>query len=204
MFIEILASKSSKTKRKNLYGIGVNDADYIVNQVVCGKIVTCPFYKRWKNMMERCYSKSMHIRKPSCKGSSVCDEWLTFSNFKRWMINQDWQGKHLDKDIVKTGNKIYSPRTCIFVTQEINKLLIYSPSCTGKYPQGVTLSKDGIKLQAGCRVNGIRKGLGLFDNPESASKAYKKFKSKLILSVAEKQDQPLKGYLIRIAGEFQS
>jgi len=39
------------------------------------------------------------------------------------MERQDWEGKHLDKDILIPGNKIYSPDRCIFVSSLINLLI---------------------------------------------------------------------------------
>ena len=54
-------------------------------------------------------------RRPAYKDVVVRQEWLTFSNFKRWMEKQDWEGKQLDKDIIVLGNKVYSPETCAFV-----------------------------------------------------------------------------------------
>ncbi len=118
------------------------------------------------------------------------------------MEGQDWLGKDLDKDIVKTGNKIYSPETCIFVSHEINSLLTNCSAARGKWPQGVYLNKMANKFQVNCRVNGKIKYLGIFLTPEEASEAYKQFKSNLIRSIAEKQEQPLKGYLIRISKEI--
>lgn len=106
--------------KKLIYGVGVNDSDYKVNPTVKGKRVKCPFYMKWRNMIARCYSSAYHKIKPSYKGCVVCSEWLSFSNFKSWMIKQDWKGKQLDKDIVKLGNKEYSPSTCVFVSNSVN------------------------------------------------------------------------------------
>ena len=73
----------------------------------------------------------------------------------------------------------------------------------GAYPQGVCLNKPLNKFIAECNVNGKRQYLGLSNTAEEAGKVYKVFKSKLIRSVAEKQSEPLRGYLTRIAGEFK-
>lgn len=74
-------------------------------------------------MKQRCYSALFHQRRPSYIGCVVCDEWLVFENFYYWVVNQDWKGKHLDKDILIPNNKIYSPDTCVFVSPKLNRLL---------------------------------------------------------------------------------
>jgi len=49
-------------------------------------------------MLTRCYyQKRLDIR-PSYEECIVCEEWLTFSNFKKWTEQQDWEDKQLDKD----------------------------------------------------------------------------------------------------------
>ena len=58
-FVEIPASKMSIAKRTTIFGIGINDACYQVQPFINGKQVTCPFYRVWKNMMKRCYSKKL-------------------------------------------------------------------------------------------------------------------------------------------------
>ena len=75
-------------------------------------------------MLQRCYSESHLVRQPTYKGCSVCEEWLTFSNFKSWMEQQDWEGKQLDKDLLVYKNKIYSPETCVFVSSVINSFFV--------------------------------------------------------------------------------
>lgn len=202
MFKEIPASESSKSRRKLVFGHGVNDADYIVRPRVNGKLLMCPFYTKWHGMFKRCYSDKAHKQRPKYAGCTVCDEWKVFSNFKRWMKLQDWEGKDIDKDIAITGNKIYSPNTCIFVTQEINKLLGDHGSARGDHSQGVFLDKRYGTFQAACNDNGKKKHLGSFGTESKASNAYKKFKSKVILETAMKQDEPLKSYLIRISNEY--
>lgn len=116
-----------KTKNKRLvYGVGNNDADYVVEKreeigYVGGKrrrklMWVCPYYQTWKDMIKRCYSTKCQEKFPTYKGCSVSADWHTFSNFKAWMEKQNWEGKQLDKDILIEGNKVYSPETCVFVS----------------------------------------------------------------------------------------
>jgi len=101
-------------KRGIVYGVGINDADYVVTN--------CLYYRKWKHMLRRCYSSNFHIQNPSYIGCTVYEEWKVFSNFKQWMMSQDWEGKELDKDILFPGNKVYSPDKCVFVDREVNEL----------------------------------------------------------------------------------
>lgn len=126
------AQSWARTKRSNLiYGVGINDADYNVYTLIDGKVTMCKFYERFKNMMQRGYSKSRNT------GSSVCSEWLSFSSFKSWMEKQDWQGMDLDKDILVKDNKEYGPNTCAFVPKRLNNLLGAVSASRGEYPLGV-------------------------------------------------------------------
>ena len=90
-----------------VYGVGINDmprgfCSYYKN----GKQIVEHFYKTWKNSLERCYSFKYQENNPTYKGCSVCEEWLTLSNFKEWYDKQYYvKGFQLDKDIIKAGNK---------------------------------------------------------------------------------------------------
>jgi hypothetical protein len=122
------------TKNRLVFGVGKNDADYVVHEEINGKRVMCPFYSVWSSMIRRCYSSVFHSKKPTYKNCFVAKEWLTFSTFKNWMRSQKWEGRELDKDILKIGNKLYSPDTCVFVTREVNILLVNSHVSSGDLP----------------------------------------------------------------------
>ena len=196
-FIEKPASNSSLSRRKLIYGVGINDAGYLVSRVINKKKVCCPFYRRWFDMLRRCYSAEYHALKPTYLDCSACNEWLTFSNFKAWMIKQDWQGNHLDKDILNQGNKTYSPSTCIFVTRDINALLVDQKSTRGIYPQGVYFNKKYNTFSATISINGKKKTIGYFPSSEIAFTAYKKAKYTLIAEIARSQAEPLSSALLK-------
>jgi len=200
-FIEIPASKKSLAMRKPVYGIGINDAKYIVIQLAHGKRVTCPFYRRWKDMLKRCYSDKFHEKRPTYIGCTISKEWLTFSNFKGWMIDQEWRGMALDKDLLETGNKVYSPEFCVFIPHSLNNLLCDSAAIRGEWPIGVSFHKKAGKFRAYCGCGEKSKHLGLFPSPEAASNAYQTFKSSYILEVAQEysHDSRLYSALIRLA-----
>ena len=172
-----------------VYGIGVNDADYKVCHTVNGKKIVCPLYQTWQSMLRRCYSAKYQAESPTYIGCSVTPEWLTFSNFKRWMISQDWQGKELDKDLLVKGNKVYSPDTSVFVDRMTNAFTTDSSATRGEWPIGVNFHKTYGKLRARCRNPFTRQHelLGYFTCHKQAHLAWKKRKHELACQLADLQ-----------------
>ena len=181
---------------KLVYGVGVNDLGYRVHvqeEVTKngGKrswksVFTCKYYAAWTNMLERCYSKKFLESRQSYIGTSVCSEWLYASEFKKWMEQQDWRCKCLDKDIVVARSKLYSPDTSAFVLNATNSFVIASDASRGAYPIGVHLYKPTGKYQALCQnpFTGKREHLGYFSTPEEAHEAWRKCKHELAQLVA--------------------
>jgi hypothetical protein len=138
-------------------------------------------------MLKRCYSKEYHEHYPTYSGCSVCEDWLTFSNFKLWMEQQDWENKQLDKDLLISGNKEYGPETCVFVTSVVNTFTLDRCNSRGAYPLGVRFHNVAKKFEAQCRnpFTGKREYLGLFDCPDQAHLAWKKRKHELACQLVE-------------------
>ena len=108
-------------------------------------------YQLWENMKIRC--TYMHKIDPSKYAKyadvDVCAEWKYFQVFAEWFFQcsnyrEGWQ---LDKDILGNG-KLYSPETCTFVPEEMNKSLTSKKACRGKYPRGVNKPTAKVKLTA--------------------------------------------------------
>lgn len=201
-FKKVKESKSLFPRRKLILGCGVNDADYVTQPLIGGKTVVCPYYDRWHSMLTRCYSEKYHAKFPTYIGCSAIEEWLTFSNFKAWMVKQDWENKHLDKDILFQGNKIYSPEKCLFVSKEINLLLSNHKARRGLYPQGVHFSKRDKKFVAQVNIYGKRTHIGYFGTEEEAYSAYKSAKYAVIKEIALKQSEPLRSALLNHKIDF--
>lgn len=175
---------------KLVHGVGLNDADYAVTPIVNGKRNRCRFYRTWESMLNRCYSAKYQAKQPTYIGCYVCDEWLTFSNFKKWMEQQDWQGKELDKDLLFVGNKIYSPDTCVFVDKKTNSFANDHGAARGEWPIGVSFHKHVGKFSAQCgnQITEKREHLGYFTCPNEAHKAWKKRKHELACQLADLQN----------------
>lgn len=152
-----------------LFNVGHNDADYNVTKKIDGKTYTCPFYRKWCSMLKRCYNEKSLLQMPSYRGCTVCEEWLSFMNFKAWMETQDWEGKHLDKDLL-SNSSIYSPETCVFIDAKLNSFLTLSNKSRGNYPLGVT--PNGKKYAT--HISG--KHIGTFETIIEAHQSWQKEK----------------------------
>ena len=186
--------------RKLVCGVGTNDSDYAVVEFetigyVNGKqkqkrVWECPYYRAWTNMLQRCYSIKFQERCPTYIGCIVSEEWKTFSNFRAWMITQDWEAKQLDKDLLIEGNKVYSPETCVFVTQTVNSFTTDRVNDRGEWLIGVSWHKGANKFQSKC-CNPFTKEqeyLGLFTCEQEAHEAWLKRKLELAHELAEIQE----------------
>lgn len=126
-------------------------------------------------MINRCYGESFQKKHPSYFDCEVCEEWLIFSNFKAWMEKQNWEGKHLDKDLLVDGNKLYSPETCVFISSNLNNFLTDSFATRGDCLIGVSHIPKVAKYRATCRNPFTLKSesLGSFENETDAHVAWK-------------------------------
>lgn len=176
--------------KNKAHGAGINDRSRPAK--VDGK--TVKEYDLWISMLQRCFSEKYQTCFPTYKGCSVSDNLLNYSYFYDWCQEQvgfgkvDEKGRSwcLDKDILFTGNKLYSEDTCIFVPHEINTFFVDRGNARGEYPVGVYFNKKAGKFMAYCRVNSRRQYLGLFDTPQEAFVVYKHFKENLCKQLALK------------------
>lgn len=185
---------------KKTYGIGINNAPYIVVTKIDDRAIRCPYHRVWESMMMRAYSEKYHIKRPTYIDVSVCKEWLLFMAFREWMETQDWKGKQLDKDIIVPGNKIYSPKTCCFVSPAINSLLFNNKKHDPNKLLGVDYIGNAPRFKAGIRKHNKSIHLGVFDTPEEAHLVYINTKAEHILLIANEQtDIRIRDGLIRHA-----
>ena len=182
-----------KSRRaKKVHGVGVNDADYTVRPIVFGKQVVCPFYETWTHMLKRCYDPKYHAKRPTYIGCSVAPEWYSFMAFRAWMIERDWVGRELDKDLLIPGNKVYGPHTCVFIPHMLNSFMCDSAAARGEWPIGVGWNKKNGKFRARCRnpFSGKQEYLGYFTCPDAAHEAWRARKHELSLQLAAEQTDP--------------
>lgn len=208
-------AKKSHTKTKRLYGVGINDADYMVGVNAPAdaggrkvRIWSCPFYVAWRGMLARCYERPIKVYRPTYGVCSVDTAWLTFSVFKYWMEKQPWEGNQLDKDLLVPGNKVYSAGTCLFLPSEINKFLLECGALRGKYPIGVCWHKPSRKFAAKCCNPLTRKQehIGYFHCPNEAHLAWATRKLEHAKALAAQQTDPrvAKALVDRFTGKYEA
>lgn len=166
----------SDAKRKTVYGVGLCDVDFSVNL----NKTTKEAYKHWTLMLRRCYSNRKEFS--SYKDCDVCKDWLLFSNFYKWFIENYVDGYALDKDLICKGNKCYCPDYCCFIPTRINNLILRNKSRRGEYPIGVTKVKGMFKAQISENYKNV--SLGLFNTPEEAFAAFKFEKERYVKELA--------------------
>lgn len=147
---------------------------------------TVKAYAVWADMIRRCYDKSYLKTRPTYQGCTVCEEWKNYQNFAKWHKENyyEFDGDRiaLDKDIIKKGNKIYSPNTCVYVPNRINSLILKSDGNRGKLPIGVRqYGNSYYAVQCGHIPKHIR---GACKTPEEAFLKYKEVKEQEIKNVA--------------------
>lgn len=98
---------------KLVYGIGTNDSPF---QVMPTKQTRHPAYICWSNMLLRASAYSGYRDKyPTYFNVTCCEDWLLFTNFAKWFKDNYIKDCQLDKDLLCKDNKIYSPKTCLFI-----------------------------------------------------------------------------------------
>ena len=173
---------------KLVFGVGVNDADYKVQPEINGKRFVCNYYRKWSNMLNRCYGAAYQKSKKSYSDCIVCDEWLVFSNFKKWMETQDWQGKELDKDLLVSGNKVYCPDFCVFLDKQTNEFLRDRAANRGNFLIGSHIdSKTGKFISQIRNLDRKHMHLGSYNDELSAHLAWKKKKCEFATILAGRQ-----------------
>jgi len=179
-------------KRKSglVCGVGVNDVDIQISCQVNGKQVVCKIYFAWASLLQRTLTENGRKKKRRYRGSTICPEWILFSNFRSWVVCQDWEGKELDKDILVPGNKYYSPETCCFVDRKINGLLAYKHSTNSSLPIGVAFSEKSGKYTSKISIDGKATHIGSFSSMNDAADSYITAKSEEIRRHGRMQTDP--------------
>lgn len=130
----------------NKYG-GITDCEIMDKRI----------YDLWYQMLRRCYDKEQQQRNKgkSYIGCTVCDEWMSLSQFAKDIRTLDgyenWRDKAgycLDKDIRVEGNKVYSRDTCCFVpyTENIRDMNKRNPHIHSNHKTEYILFNDKEKI----------------------------------------------------------
>ena len=181
---DIRNGKVKDSYSPSVYGVGVTGTKYppSINGVKTKE------YVLWADMLRRCYSDTCKKKRPTYEGCEVSENFKSYEYFYEWCHKQigfsnDGDGNpfQLDKDLLIKGNKIYSESTCVFLPQEINKVLVKSTASRGNHLIGVYYHKRGEVFKAQVSKNkGKQEKLGSFKTELEAFEAYKQAKESFI------------------------
>ena len=174
----------------SVYGVGITGTKY--QPTING--VNTKEYELWMGMLKRCYSDTYQKKHLTYIGCEVSNNFLHYEYFYEWCHSQigfgnDGNGNpfHLDKDLLVRGNKVYSESTCVFLPQEINKVLTKRESMRGEYLIGVIWSNTNKAFVARVSRNkGKPEHLGYFKTELEAFNAYKIAKEAFVKEQASK------------------
>lgn len=145
-------------------------------------------YSHWNGMLRRCYSKEYHDKYPTYKDCEVCKDWHNFQNFAEWFnLNKKHCSSdiHLDKDLIKRGNKIYSPDFCLLLYHSINTFI-----SSGNQSEGLLI---GVNFESCCskyraqlsnQITGKQEHIGLFKTEIEAHLAWASRKKEIAILIA--------------------
>ena len=174
-------------------GVGITGTKYPIT--VNG--VKTKEYELWKGMLKRCYSDKCQKKHPTYTGCEVSDKFKSYEYFYEWCHsqigfgNEGWQ---LDKDLLVKGNKVYNEDSCVFLPQEINKVLVKCTASRGEYSIGVYWNKRDKAFVAQVAKN--KRGsecLGYFKTEIEAFNAYKTAKEAFVKEQANKWKSQIDG-----------
>lgn len=172
-FEYLMESTPSKSKSSPLvFGVAVNDAGFQVSMVVGGSKINHRAYSAWKNMLNRCYNEKERRNYKTYSSCLICNDWHSFKYFLSWWKLNHVDGWHMDKDILSGESKIYSPETCVFIPNHINKFITLRGSCRGLYPLGVSWHKRDRVFTSHVSHNGRLIYLGCYASQYDAHNAW--------------------------------
>jgi hypothetical protein len=166
---------------KTVCGVGYYGAGVFKSRN--GTIKKTAYYTIWSNLIRRCYDKECKEYKIyGNKNVTVCEEWHNFQNFAKWYhetfpFHITGIKFQIDKDLLQQGieNKIYSPKTCIWLPSRINSFIANNHKSINKSGYtGVCWSEKLGKYMAQINNfnNSKRIRLGDFKSIEDANKSY--------------------------------
>ena len=152
-------------------------------------------YQTWIDMIKRVHNEKELLKRPAYRNVKVCEEWYNFQNFAEWYEenypkNIENIKFSLDKDLLQEniGNKIYSPKTCVFLPININCFFnnVKTKNTTGYIGVSEVYNKNGIFV---AQINDFetkkRKSIKYCKTKEEAFEFYKEYRIKNVDKVKD-------------------
>lgn len=179
----ILLGKVGDPWYPNIFGLGfIGEGRYKGSEN--GKLSEA--YIKWYGMLERCYCPIYRFNKRTYEGCTVDESWYNFQNFAAWFeaYKEKEKGWHLDKDLIYTGNKMYSEERCCIIPNDIN--ILFQKHRESDLPAGVSRveNRNFTSYKSQISEFGRKICIGTFRTVEEASFAYNLHKKGYITEVA--------------------
>lgn len=162
-------------------------------------------YTTWVSMFRRCYDPKYHFKKPSYRNCEVHEYFHNFQNFRTWFEENFYELEGdsvcLDKDILRPGNKIYGPDTCLFVPKKINSFFIGINKIKLSAPIGVTFYCG--RYYSRCNHEGKLHKLGSFSTQAEAFEIYKNFKEMSLRNLIEPYRDKIPSKVFKILSNYK-
>lgn len=164
--------------KRTLFGIGYlgcNDAD--------ANRTDNYIYSKWSNMMQRCYDEETHKLKPYYALCTAEIEWLNFSNYREWHIENAMGDRKvdLDKDVLVQRNTVYGSETCTLIPHFTNTIFEERGTDTN-----IVLNNDTGKYDVTMSILGKKEDVGTFDTEQEAKQGFIAYKQDYIRKFAKK------------------
>jgi hypothetical protein len=142
----ILKGDIKNPYQKSILGIAAFGNAYKYDLFKYGDKKRKYLYDLYRDLIKRVYTPYNNAEVNAYKDGELDPRWDTYEKFLDWVFgdktnNFQWFYQ-LDKDLLKPGNKIYGPDTCIFLPQQLNKTLAFSKSVVNLC-QGVSKTQSG-------------------------------------------------------------
>ena len=195
----IPANAISIAARSKVCGVGINDADYLVQPIVNGKKIRCPIYTMWSSMILRCYDPKYISRFSTYDNCIVDERWHSFMCFREWVLSQpSYIGLDLDKDLLYPNNKVYSPDRCILVPHLVNVFLCNKRTNNSGNQIGVSKTRLGYVAEVSLLGKGRWRSHTVYSIEEAVDLYWKK-KGELAIELAGLQsDKRIADALLRL------
>ena len=135
----------------------------------------------WRSMIERLVNDKDYVDCAACLAWECRAEFLPF-HFE-WYYTLPGEKVVLDKDIRIKGNKLYSPNTCLYVPERINKLIRRRSFKASELARGVWNTRNG-KYIASIEWNG-NTSLGVYNTEAEAFQVFQKAFSEKLKAVVD-------------------
>ena len=195
-----VATVGDVMRRRTVHTHGINDVEFMTLITVNGKVVKCPIYSMWQELLRRCYSVDLIGKDPRYGNTTIDPNWHSFSVFRTWMLKQNWEGREIICNLLDMDNKHFSPDTTMFIPGSLRRAIVLRARAPGAYPVGVHWDKRNMVFSAQVQTGTRTQSLGTYKSPRDAHLAYLVGKQDVLLRLARKYHGVYRGgILLRVA-----